>query len=350
MSSGAPDLRPTPGDGDGDGDRGGATATVLVLTDPAMERHAASGHPERRERLAPVAAGVETGAAQAGARLVTRAPVPASDVAITAVHDPQYLAALVAFDGAGGGWLDSDTYVSDGSMAAARLAAGAAIEAASAVACGEARLAFAVVRPPGHHAAARRAGGFCLLNNVAIAAAALRREGQAQRIAIVDWDVHHGDGTQELFDRDADVLYASTHQRPLYPGTGAPHERGEEEGEGTMHNVTLPPGTDDSAFEAAWRDLLIPQVREFRPDAILVSAGYDGHRDDPLAHLELTDAGYGAVGTAIGELAADLGLRGVALVLEGGYDLRALEASAAATVAGMLRGLGRQGDIGPAAG
>lgn len=344
MSAGAPDLRSLADDGES------GTTTVLVLTDPAMERHAAPGHPERRERLAAVAAGVESGAAQAGAELITRAPLPASDAAIVAVHDPQYLAALVAFDGAGGGWLDSDTYVSEGSMTAARLAAGAAIEAASAVARGEARLAFAVVRPPGHHAAARRAGGFCLLNNVAIAAAALRRDGLAQRIAIVDWDVHHGDGTQELFDRDPELLYASTHQRPLYPGTGAPHERGEDEGEGTMHNVTLPPGTDDAGFEAAWRQRLVPAIRDFRPEAILVSAGYDGHRDDPLAHLELTDAGYGAVGAAIGELAADLGLPGVTLVLEGGYDLRALEASVAATVDGMLLALARRGEIGPGTG
>ena len=344
MSPGAPDLTTI-------GDTGlAAGETVLVLTDPAMERHAAPGHPERRERLAAVAAGVEEGAAQAGAALLTRAPLPASEAAILAVHDAQYLAALVAFDGAGGGWLDSDTYVSEGSMTAARLAAGAAIEAAVAVARGEARIAFAVVRPPGHHAAARRAGGFCLLNNVAIAAIALRGERLAKRIAIVDWDVHHGDGTQELFDRDPDLLYASTHQRPLYPGTGAPHERGEDEAEGTMHNVTLPPGSRDAAFEAAWRERLIPEIRDFAPDAILVSAGYDGHRDDPLAHLELTDAGYAAVAMAIGELATDLGLPGVALVLEGGYDLRALEASVAATVTGMLRGLARGGEIGPADG
>jgi acetoin utilization deacetylase AcuC-like enzyme len=333
MRPGAPDLSTTGDAAAGVGPR------VLVLTDPAMERHAAPGHPERRERLAAVAAGVERGAAESGAELITRSPEPAGDAVILTVHDPEYLAALNEFDAKGGGWLDADTYLGEGSLAAARLAVGSAVEAAIAVARGEVRLAFAVVRPPGHHAAARRAGGFCLLNNVAIAAVALREAGLARRIAIVDWDVHHGDGTQELFDRDPDLLYASTHQRPLYPGTGSPDERGAEAGEGTMHNVTLPPGTDDEAFAAAWTERLIPEIRAYGPQAILVSAGYDGHRDDPLAHLELTEAGYGVVAEAVGAVAHELSLPGVALVLEGGYDLRALEVSVAATVSGALRSL-----------
>jgi len=344
MRTGAPDLR-----ADGGAEHSASsTPRILVLTDPAMERHAAAGHPERRERLAAVTAGVDAGAAEAGAELTTRSPAPAEDRTIVAVHDPQYLAELEAFDATGGGWLDADTYLAQGSMMAARLAAGGAVEAAMAVARGEATLTFAVVRPPGHHAAARRAGGFCLLNNVAIAAAALRNAGLASRIAIVDWDVHHGDGTQELFERDPDLLYASTHQRPLFPGSGGPEERGTGEGEGTTFNVTLPPGAEDGAFEAAWTETLVPAIRDFRPEAIVVSAGYDGHRDDPLAHLQLTDGGYRAVARAIGALAGELGLAGVALVLEGGYDLRALEGSAAATVAGMLAGLAERGAIGPA--
>jgi acetoin utilization deacetylase AcuC-like enzyme len=312
---------------------------VLLLTDAAMDRHAAPGHPERPERLAAVVEGVRDGCAHAGASLDERSPAPADAVAISAVHDPQYVAALDAFEGAGGGWVDPDTYVSTGTMTAGRLAAGAAIEAAVAVARGDVEVAFAVVRPPGHHAAARRAGGFCLLNNVAIAAEALLRSGAAERVAILDWDVHHGDGTQEVFDHRPEVLYASTHQRPLFPGTGAPGERGRGEAHGTMHNVTLLPGADDAAFVDAWRDRLLPEVDAFAPDAILISAGYDGHREDPLAHLSLTAQGYGQVARAIGAMARKHALSGVAVVLEGGYDLGALRASVASTIEGLLASL-----------
>jgi acetoin utilization deacetylase AcuC-like enzyme len=312
---------------------------VLLLTDPAMERHAAPGHPERHERLAAVSAGVEAGTAAAGGELVVRSPRPASDDAILGIHDREYLETLDDFDRSGGGWIDADTYVTAGSMTAARLAAGGALDAALAVARGEATVAFAVVRPPGHHAAAARTGGFCLLNNVAIAAAALRREGLAQRIAVADWDVHHGDGTQQIFEEDPDLLYLSTHQRPLYPGTGSPADRGMGAGRGTKHNVSLAPGAGDDEFVSAWSAQLVPALREFAPAAILVSAGYDAHRDDPLAHLAVTQDGYRAVTRLIGQSAATLGLPGVALVLEGGYDLRALEASAAATVEGLLAGL-----------
>jgi acetoin utilization deacetylase AcuC-like enzyme len=204
------------------------------------------------------------------------------------------------------------------------------------VARGEAAVAFAVVRPPGHHAAGERAAGFCLVNNVALAVEALRAGGLAERVAIVDWDVHHGDGTQAIFDADADVLYASTHQSPLYPGTGAAEERGSGAAVGTKLNVPLPPGSGDEAFVSAWTEQLLPAVEDFGPGAVLVSAGYDAHRDDPLAHLEVTEAGYGAVATRLGELARRLGVPGVALALEGGYDLAALRASAAATVRGLL--------------
>ena len=313
---------------------------VLLLADAAMERHDPPGHPERPARLAAVAAGVTDAAAATGAALERRTSAPAEAGAIERIHAPGYVATLDEAAAGGGAWLDADTYVGRESMIAARLAAGATVEAAIAVASGEAAIAFAVVRPPGHHAAAARGTGFCLLNNVAISVAALRVSGAARRIAIVDFDVHHGDGTQAIFAADPDLCYASTHQSPFYPGTGAAAEQGRGAAAGTKHNVPLPAGCDDAAFLGAWQGTLLPAIEAFRPEAILVSAGYDAHRDDPLAMLEVTERGYRSLGESLGQLAARMTLPGVALTLEGGYDLDALRGSAAATVEGLLAGLG----------
>jgi acetoin utilization deacetylase AcuC-like enzyme len=312
---------------------------VLLLSDPAMAAHRAPGHPERPERLEAVAAGVAEGAAAAGASLARELVQAADAETLERLHPAAYLALLDEAAAQGGGWIDGDTYLGPDSMVAARLAAGATIQAALAAASGEAQVAFAVVRPPGHHAGRERAAGFCLLNNVALAAMALRVAGLAQRIAILDWDVHHGDGTQAIFDADPDLCYASTHQSPLYPGTGAVSDAGTGPGSGSKHNAPLAPGSGDDAFEDAWLMRLLPAVSAFGPQAILVSAGYDAHRLDPLAELNVTEAGYRTVSAAVGRLARDGGLGGVALTLEGGYDLDALRDSAAATVAGLLAGL-----------
>jgi len=308
---------------------------IWLLTDAAMDAHASHGHPERPERRAAVAAGVRDAA---GDRLAEPATTSATDAQIGAVHDPAFVAMLREADADGGGWLDPDTYVVAGSWDAARRAAGATVQGARGVATGEAEVAFAVVRPPGHHAAARRASGFCLLNNIAIAVAALRSDGLAKRIAVVDWDVHHGDGTQAIFDADPDLCYASTHQWPLFPGTGLSEDRGDGEAVDTKHNRPLAPGTGDEAFVRAWVDQLLPTIEAFQPEAILVSAGYDAHRSDPLANLEVTEAGFGAVARAVGSASRRLGLPGVALTLEGGYDLEALRASAAATTRELVAG------------
>jgi acetoin utilization deacetylase AcuC-like enzyme len=304
---------------------------VLLLTDARTDIHASPGHPERPARREPVAAGVRDAA---GALLVEDAPEPASDDDITRIHDPGYLALLIDAEARGGGWLDPDTYVVPGSVAAARLAAGAGMQAARAAASGEAEIAFAVVRPPGHHAGRMRGRGFCLLNNVAIAVAGLRAEGPIRRVAIVDWDVHHGNGTQAIFEGDTDLIYTSTHQYPFYPGTGA----ATDDGGGVARNIELRAGEGDEAFVVAWREQLLPAIAAFAPDAIVVSAGYDAHAADPLAELEVTEAGYDAVARALGETAARLGIAGVALTLEGGYDLDALRSSSAATVRGLLEG------------
>lgn len=308
---------------------------IWLLTDAAMDVHHAHGHPERPERRNAAAAGVRQAAA---ASLVEVACAAVTDEEAERIHDPSLLAALDELDRSGGGWLDPDTYLGPGSMTAARLAAGATVGAARAVAQGSTEVAFAAVRPPGHHAAAARASGFCLLNSVAVAVAALRADGSARRIAIVDWDVHHGDGTQEIFEGDPDLCYASTHQWPLFPGTGRATDRGIGVAEGTKHNRPLDPGSGDAEFVDAWVGELLPAVEDFAPDALLVSAGYDGHRADPLANLEVTEAGYRAVAEALGALSTRLGLPGVALTLEGGYDLDALRDSVAATVEGLLVG------------
>jgi acetoin utilization deacetylase AcuC-like enzyme len=317
--------------------------SVWLLTDAAMDRHASPGHPERPDRREAAAAGVRDAAGDS----LEEPPVEAIDrPTLEVIHDPDYLALLDDAEERGGGWLDPDTYVVPGSMHAARLAAGAALQAAIAVSAGEAEVAFAAVRPPGHHAARGRGTGFCLLNNVALAVAGLRARGLADRITIVDWDVHHGNGTQAIFDADPALCYASTHQSPHYPGTGARAETGSGAAAGTKHNRPLPLGSGDEAFVAAWRDELLPAIEAFAPDAILVSAGYDAHVNDPLAALEVTEAGYEAVAEMVGALSARLGLSGVALTLEGGYDLEALRASVAATVRGILAGRGSGPEVG----
>jgi len=304
-----------------------------------MAGHRPPGHAERPERIEAVISGVTDAATSAGATLERPRVGRAEPEALERILPEAWLALLDDAADKGGGWIDPDTFLGPESMVAARLAAGATVQAAVAVAGGEAEVAFAVVRPPGHHARRQRAAGFCLLNNVAVAAMALRAAGMAQRIAILDWDVHHGDGTQSIFDADPDLCYASTHQMPLYPGSGDSSERGVGPGLGSKHNAPLPWGTGDTGFTAAWLTQLLPAVEEFGPEAILVSAGYDAHRLDPLAGLEVTEAGYREVAHAVGRVARSGGLGGVALTLEGGYDLDALHDSAAATVTGLLAGL-----------
>lgn len=308
--------------------------SVWLLTDAAMDAHATPGHPERPDRRAAVADGVRDAA---GVDLLEPAVEPIDRASLEAIHDPAYLAVLEEAGARGGGWLDADTYLAEGSLEAARLAAGGTLQAAISAATGDAEVAFAVVRPPGHHASRSRGSGFCLLNNLAIAVAGLRGRGLAERIAVVDWDVHHGDGTQAIFDADPSVCYASTHQSPLYPGTGARSESGSGAARGTKHNRPLPPESGDEAFCDAWIEL-IPIIEAFGPDAILVSAGYDAHVDDPLANLEVTEQGFETVAELVGALSVRLGHPGVALTLEGGYDLDALRACSAATVRGVLAG------------
>ena len=268
-------------------------------------------------------------------------PLAARDIEafeLANVHRAGHLDALDAAIGDGRFVdLDVDTFAGPGTRNAMRRAAGGAAELGAALmrADAPARRGFALLRPPGHHAERDRAMGFCLLNNDAVAARAAQRAG-AKRVAIVDWDVHHGNGTQDIFERDPDVLFVSMHQWPLYPGTGAPGEVGIGDGLGTTANLALPPGSGAAEYAHAMQRVVLPLVESFAPDLVLVSAGYDAHAADPLASMRLDAASYQAMASSLVSLADRLGHGRVGFVLEGGYDLGALEASVAATARGAL--------------
>lgn len=304
---------------------------LVVYDHPSLELHRSPRpHAERPERVQAARRAVR--ALSSGQVQWEVAPVVTRAEALAA-HATEHVD-LVEGLGEEHRDLDPDTYASPGTRQATLHAAGGAAALGRALA-GGARRGLAITRPPGHHAEHDRAMGFCILNNVAIAAKAAVAAG-AQRVAIVDWDAHHGNGTQQIFEEDARVLFASLHQWPLYPGTGAPGDIGRGAGEGTTVNLALPPGSGRSEYLYAFREVVLPVVEEHRPDVILVSAGFDAHRRDPLAELRLDEAGFAALAGELASLATRLDA-GLGLVLEGGYDLDALEQSLAATLERSLR-------------
>ena len=309
------------------------TRRVGVAQDPRFERHRGPpGHPERPERLAAVAKAVE----ERSARLVRIEPRPADDAEILRVHGAEHLAVLEEAARRAPMRLDPDTYVSRESAEIARLAAGTAVEAARRVARGELDAGFVAVRPPGHHAEAARAMGFCLLNHVAIAARALQRDEGLGRVLVLDWDVHHGNGTQHLFEADPSVLYFSTHQFPYYPGTGDFDETGVGAGEGTTVNVPLPAGSGDEEWVGVMARALAPVARSFRPELLLVSCGFDAHADDPLASMEVSGEGFRSLARIARSLADECCDGRIVLVLEGGYALSGLYEGTAAVLDALL--------------
>jgi len=294
---------------------------TAILRSPEFLRHDTGEHPERAARLVVIDRELDRRGLLDGRPELPFAP--ASDDAIVAVHDPALLGFLAAVADAGGGWITPDTVVRRESLDVARLAAGAGVAMVDALIDGAIDRGMVLARPPGHHATVDEAMGFCLLNTVAIAAARARARG-VERIAIIDWDVHHGNGTQDIFYDSGSVLYCSLHQSPLYPGTGATEETGTGEGVGTTLNVPLPPRTGGEVFLAAFHERIAPAIDAFAPGLLLVSAGYDAHRDDPIGGLRLPDESFRALMRDAVAFADRLCDGRLGVVLEGGYDVDAL--------------------------
>jgi acetoin utilization deacetylase AcuC-like enzyme len=305
-------------------------ALVAVVEDGRHVAHAWPGHPERPDRVEAIRA--HLGSTPVLRDLPRLAANPADDADLLRVHDAAHLARVAAMCAAGGGHFDADTYATPASDVAARVAAGGAVRAVEAVVSGEFGATFAVLRPPGHHATASRAMGFCLYNNVAVATAHARAVLGVERVAIVDIDVHHGNGSEATFWNDAHVLYTSLHQYPFYPGTGAADDRGGPEASGLTVNVPLAAGTSAHAWLDRFDASILPAIAAFEPELLVVSCGFDAHRDDPLAELLLETHTYAAVAERLVGLSDLPSQPPTAWVLEGGYDLDALTSSTQAVL------------------
>ncbi len=302
---------------------------VLVSHESSLEHDTGVGHPERPARIPAVIEGVRS----SGLEIVDLAAPEATVATLTVVHDPDYVAAIERFCAAGGGALDPDTVAHARSWEAALRSAGAGPAAVDALQNGAGEVAFVATRPPGHHAMPARAMGFCLFNNIAITARMLANSGG--RVAIVDWDVHHGNSTQDVFYADPAVLYLSMHEFPAYPGTGWLHECGSGDGTGTTLNLPWPTATGGLAYRWGFDRLFVPILHQFEPDWLLISSGYDAHVADPLAGIRLVAGDYRFMA---GRLADVVPPRRTVVFLEGGYDLAALRESSAATLRGFAEG------------
>ena len=307
--------------------------TLLVSHLAFLDHQTPSGHPERADRIRVINDKLKSHRFEA----LLRDEAPEADqVMLERCHPPAYIQAIKESCPASGiARLDADTWLSPGSWEAMLRGAGAATHAVDQVMSGRAQNAFAAIRPPGHHAEQQTAMGFCFFNNAAIAARHAQAVHGIERVAIIDWDVHHGNGTQDIFWSDPSVLYVSTHEMPLYPGTGAADETGAF---GTILNVPMQAGDGSEAFRAAFDDVILPRLHEFRPDFLIISAGFDAHRDDPLGNLQLDEADF-AWATRKLMVLADVHAHGrIVSVLEGGYDLQGLALSVAAHVEALMGG------------
>jgi acetoin utilization deacetylase AcuC-like enzyme len=305
--------------------------TGLYFRHPLSFEHETGAHPESPRRIEAIEARMESldwlGMERVEAPAATREQ-------LERVHTPAHVDAIEAISARGGGMIDLDTTASERSFDAALRAAGGAAAAADSLLAGEARFAFCGLRPPGHHAERDRAMGFCLFNNVAVAAEQAIAAGGVERVLILDWDVHHGNGTEEIFYETDRVLYASIHQSPLYPGTGAAGDTGSGAGEGYNLNLPVPPGLGADVFIALVQHVIAPLARAHEPGLLAISAGFDAHRDDPLAQCCLDEDAFADMAATIRDLGAELDAP-VLACLEGGYDLGSLSASVTATLAAL---------------
>jgi len=320
--------------------------TGIVTDDAFLAHETGAGHPERPQRLVVISRLLDASARSDWRPIAAR---DATDEELVRVHHPEHVALVAATAGRARFAFDADTPCSARSSDAARRAAGGTLAVVDAVMAGDVANGFAFVRPPGHHAEPERAMGFCLFNNVAVAAAHLRSVHGLERVAIVDWDVHHGNGTQDAFYGDPSVLFVSSHQYPFYPGTGAVNEVGRGEGEGFTLNLPFPAGYGDAQYVEAYLEIVEPVLRQFAPQFILVSAGFDAHRRDPLASMEVTEQGFAKLARLVLRTAREVCGDRVVAVLEGGYDLEGLTRSVAAVLEEM-RGGGLEEPVSPPAG
>lgn len=305
-------------------------ATIGLIDDPIFDTHKTGKHPENPARLAAIRRAI-TGSQVRGS-LLPLSCSPATIEQLSLAHTEQHILLIEQLAANGGGWLDEDTVLVPASYDAAIHAAGAAIRAVEAAIHHDADAAFALVRPPGHHATAGRAMGFCLFNNVAVAARVARLELGIDRTLIVDFDVHHGNGTQDIFYLDPTVLYVSTHQWPLYPGTGRIEETGFGPGAGMTANIPMPAGCSDDAYQFVFDKVVLPLAKRFQPQLVLVSAGYDAYWGDPLANERLSVHGFSRLVEAVMAIADEWCPGRLAFVLEGGYNRDGLGASVVATL------------------
>jgi acetoin utilization deacetylase AcuC-like enzyme len=314
--------------------------TPILLTHPASLDHDPGPHPEAPERIEAIEREL---AVRGGLGWERRESPEAERSVLEGVHPPQYLNWLEALSAQGGGMIDGDTIASAGSWAAALHVAGGAVAAVDLVLGGEASVAASAHRPPGHHALPRRAMGFCLVNGVAVAAQHALDAHGLERVLILDWDVHHGNGTNDTFHATDRVLFASIHQSPLYPGTGPTSDEGEGEGLGYTVNLPVPAGSGDETWASLVAHVVRPLARAYEPQLVLVSAGYDAHADDPLGSCRVSDDGFAAMAASARALGEDVGAP-LAIVLEGGYDVRAL----ARSFCGTLEAIGATAALSPA--